>query len=224
MFGFKKSKEANVKSNESIEKLESSSAANTNKEYALYVLVDQKLDRIQKYLEEQGIYPILIADTIENIKYAFIVESNPSILLVIESGNGNFSNCAKRAELVDLLGAGDESADKRVLMCYSDSAIKSEANKVIGRKNSIRWEKYSSTKSAIEFIKDLKITFEKGNTSYEEKDRNELMGYRVKNIERIKMSQKESSSKSIIEQLDKVLEEERQTQSLNVLPQFKVKA
>ena len=115
-----------------------------NNTFILYFVVDNKNDNLLKYYRNLGLNVSIIFDDITEARNRILMQREPARIVVIDSGLGIFSSLSKRNELIDMLGISDDR--NRISVFYSDSAIKSDALKQLGKSaKSIDWIKYKNT-------------------------------------------------------------------------------
>ena len=115
-----------------------------NNTFVLYFVVDNKNDNLLKYYRNLGLNVSIIFDDITEARNRILMQREPARIVVIDSGLGIFSSLSKRNELIDMLGISDDR--NRISVFYSDSAIKSDALKQLGKSaKSIDWIKYKNT-------------------------------------------------------------------------------
>lgn len=131
-----------VKQEEKEENIEQSQEENNT--FVLYFVVDNKNDNLLKYYRNLGLNVSIIFDDITEARNRILMQREPARIVVIDSGLGIFSSLSKRNELIDMLGISDDR--NRISVFYSDSAIKSDALKQLGKSaKSIDWIKYKNT-------------------------------------------------------------------------------
>lgn len=136
--------------------------------YGIYLLTDSKVCRVAKYFQEHGL-PILSASSnISKIGGKFIMDIEPSILLLIDTGRGAYSNSKAQRELIDIIGAGDLSMNKAVIVFYTDSNMKIEALNSLTNQGSIKWLKYNGSRDVLLKMLSAKIKLEKSNNTYDD--------------------------------------------------------
>ena len=80
--------------------------------YGIYLLTDSKVCRVAKYFQEHGLHILSASSNISKIGGKFVMDIEPSILLLIDTGRGAYSNSKAQKELIDIIGAGDLSMNK----------------------------------------------------------------------------------------------------------------
>lgn len=111
----------------------------------LYIVIDRPVGGMINYLRECGVKVSAIFNNITDIKNTVLMQSEPTRVVVVDTGLGKFSATAMRKELVDMFGISDEQ--NRTTVFFTDSVIKMETTRELGRSGSkhIEWLPYKST-------------------------------------------------------------------------------
>lgn len=148
-----------------------------NNKYAIYLLTDSKVNRTAKYFDSMGVHVFDASCNLTDIGNKFIMDIEPSILLLIDTGRGLFSNVKAQEALIDIIGAGDLSMNKAVIVFYTDSSIKIDALRNISNFESVKWLKYKGTADVIAKLLSAGIETEESNKEYE--DYNDELEFKV---------------------------------------------
>ena len=140
--------------------------------YAVYLLTDSKPYRVARFFQDNGLHIHSASSNISKIGGKFIMDIEPSILLFIDTGKGSYSSAKARKELIDVIGAGDLSMNKAVIVFYSDSSMKNEALQKLQNTDSIKWLKYSGSQHALLKMLSAGIRIESNNKKYEDDFKN----------------------------------------------------
>lgn len=115
----------------------------------LYIVADRVLPGELEYFRENGVSVSQIFNSIEDASTALIMQVMPTRLVVIDTGNGRFTNMAARRQLIDMLGIGAD-AETDVSVFYTDTVIKAEVdNAEHVERDMIDWLKYRSTADVV---------------------------------------------------------------------------
>lgn len=124
--------------------------------YRVYVLVERKADEIREFLIRNNI-KAYVSTSISDIENKVIVENNPCLLVIAESGFGEFTGTVNRKTMADLIGVGDTEYGKYTAVLYSDDTLRSECSNFTKSRADIGWRKYNGTVTICEYIKDCGI-------------------------------------------------------------------
>lgn len=133
------------------EKTEKSNKKSGDKQVSkiLYIVADRVLPGELEYFRENGVSVSQIFNSIEDASTALIMQVMPTRLVVIDTGNGRFTNMAARRQLIDMLGIGAD-AETDVSVFYTDTVIKAEVdNAEHVERDMIDWLKYRSTADVV---------------------------------------------------------------------------
>ena len=110
----------------------------------LYLIIDKPVHGILKYFRESGLKVSNMFDNIKDAKDAVLMQSEPTRIVVVDTGTGKFTTTTMREELIDMLGISDEQ--NRTTVFYTDSVLKIDTNRALGRSGkNIDWAVYKST-------------------------------------------------------------------------------
>lgn len=142
------SEEETVSENEKTEKSHKKSG-DKQVSKILYIVADRVLPGELEYFRENGVSVSQIFNSIEDASTALIMQVMPTRLVVIDTGNGRFTNMAARRQLIDMLGIGAD-AETDVSVFYTDTVIKAEVdNAEHVERDMIDWLKYRSTADVV---------------------------------------------------------------------------
>ena len=139
-----------------------------SKVYGIYLLTDSKVCRVAKYFQEHGLHILSASSNISKIGGKFVMDIEPSILLLIDTGRGAYSNSKAQRELIDIIGAGDLSMHKAVIVFYTDSNMKIEALHSLKNQESIKWLKYNGSRDVLMKMLSAHIQLEKSTNRYDD--------------------------------------------------------
>jgi len=114
------------------------------KDYVLYIVVDKYIPNMLAFFRSYGAKVSQVFTNINDARDTILMQTEPSRLIIVDTGTGRFTNMASRKALVDLMGICDE--DTGISVFFTDSIIKSEVlstDEVEDRL--IDWYKYRST-------------------------------------------------------------------------------
>lgn len=137
-------------------------------EYAVYLLTDSKVNRVARFFVKNGLNIYSASNDIGKIGGRFVMDVEPSILLLVDTGKGVFSSARAQKELIDVIGAGDLSMNKAVIIFYTDSSVKVEALRNMTNIESVKWLKYKGSANVL--IKMLEAGVKTANSKKEYKD------------------------------------------------------
>lgn len=188
-------------------------------EMILYIVIDKPVFGLINYFRESGLSVSNIFSDITEAKNAVLMQSEPTRIVVVDTGLGKFTTTTMRAELIDMLGISDEQ--NKVTVFYTDSVLKVDTNRALGRSGrSIDWIQYKSTSvvvaTILEYKEQYKYDLEDESDSYSPE--NELLNFKglpLKAPETAKMDISGFSSDAIITHL--VNSED------NLIPAYEVK-
>ncbi len=113
-------------------------------EMILYIIADKKQVGLLNYFRECGIKVSSLFNDITDAKNAVLMQSKPTRIVIIDSGQGRFTTTTMRAELIDMLGISDEQ--NKTTVFYTDSALKVDTLRSLGKAGKeIDWKVYSTT-------------------------------------------------------------------------------
>lgn len=126
------------------EQLEEVEETEEKPEMILYLIVDKQISGLLNYFRESGIKVSNIFDDISDAKNAILMQSEPTRIVIIDTGLGRFTTTNMRAELIDMLGISDEQ--NRTVVFYTDSVLKVDTLRALKKtQRNIEWLKYQST-------------------------------------------------------------------------------
>lgn len=141
----------------------------TKGKIALYVLCDDKHIVIHNYMNNNNMFPYVVSSEIAEVNKYYVMDQDDCALMVIEAGTGKFSGTVARKQLIELIGARDDSIGKIAIVFYSDSAIKADTERKLGKNpKAVEWVKYTGLGPAIEYIKKKKFVLDNADTRAEE--------------------------------------------------------
>lgn len=117
---------------------------NTKPEMVLYIIVDKPIPGLINYLRGYGIKVSSVFHSLPEVKNVLLMQSEPTRIVVIDSGLGKFTTTAMRAELIDMLGISDDQ--NKTTVFFTDSVIKVDTLRSLGKSGKlIDWIPYKST-------------------------------------------------------------------------------
>lgn len=128
-------------------------------QYYIYVIIDKDISGITTYFRDYGINVSKVFTNIEAARNTIIMQTEPTKIVVVDTGSGKFASMAARKSLIDLIGIGDENS--KITVFYSDTIIKNEVSyaKEVNDKD-IKWIKYLSTPQVLATLLQNKGTDE----------------------------------------------------------------
>lgn len=116
----------------------------TNNSYVLYIVIDKPIVGLVNYLRESGVKVSNIFHDIKEAKNSVLMQSEPTRIVVVDTGMGKFTTTAMRAELIDMLGISDDQ--NKTTVFYTDSVLKVDTMRSLGKSGKhIDWVQYSTT-------------------------------------------------------------------------------
>lgn len=137
--------------------------------YAVYLLTDSKVNRVARFFVQNGLNIYSASDNIGKIGGRFVMDVEPSILLLVDTGKGLFSSAKAQKELIDVIGAGDLTMNKAVIIFYTDSSVKVEALSNMTNVESVKWLKYAGSSEVLRKMLEAGIKTEKSQHQYKDK-------------------------------------------------------
>lgn len=134
----------------------------TNKERVLYLILDKHIDGALNFFRSYGVNVSRIFNDIKSAKAQILMQVEPTEIVIIDSGTGEFTSTAARKEIIDLIGLCDEENKAEIFYC--DDLLKSEIqyNEVLKKsKVSVSWEKYKSLAMVLVYL-----LYEKKHTNF----------------------------------------------------------
>lgn len=126
--------------------------------FVLYAIVDKPIDGMLDYFRSYGLSVSHIYTNVDDVRDAMLMQVDPSMLIVIDTGSGKFVNMSVRNELKDLLGMMDEG--NKATIFYCDSTLKYDieyAKEVKGK--DIKWLKYNTTAGVLADMLQIAKTY-----------------------------------------------------------------
>lgn len=155
---------------DSYEKLEDK-VEHINSEMILYVIIDKPIFGLINYFRESGLKVSNIFSDILEAKNAVLMQSEPTRIVVIDTGLGRFTTTTMRAELIDMLGISDEQ--NKTTVFFTDSVLKVDTNRALGKSGkNIDWIQYQSTAIVVATILEYGE-----NYKFDMEDEVDLMGH-----------------------------------------------
>lgn len=136
--------------------------------YAVYLLTDSKVNRVARFFVQNGLNIYSASDNIGKIGGRFVMDVEPSILLLLDTGKGLFSSAKAQRELIDVIGAGDLTMNKAVIIFYTDSSVKVEALSNMTNVESVKWLKYAGSSEVLRKMLEAGIKTEKSKHQYKD--------------------------------------------------------
>jgi len=126
--------------------------------YVLYVVIDRYRHGLLNYFRESGLNVSNIYTNIANARGAILVQQKKSRIVIIDTGAGKFSAVPVRKDLIDLIGISDDS--NKISIFYTDSVIKTDALKGLGKRKGINWINYNGIASVVATLLQYKERYE----------------------------------------------------------------
>ncbi|MBO5388567.1 MAG: hypothetical protein J6A59_10565 [Lachnospiraceae bacterium] len=120
----------------------------------LYIVIDKYIEGLINYMRESGLNVSRIFKNIADARDELIMQTEPYRLVVVETGLGRFTSTSQRKEIIDLLGICTDE-DSRASVFYTDSVLKIDVIRELGKDTNIKWEKYKNT--ALTVVRLLKL-------------------------------------------------------------------
>lgn len=120
----------------------------------LYIVIDKYIEGLINYMRESGLNVSRIFKNIADARDELIMQTEPYRLVVVETGLGRFTSTSQRKEIIDLLGICTDE-DSRASVFYTDSVLKIDVIRELGKDANIKWEKYKNT--ALTVVRLLKL-------------------------------------------------------------------
>jgi len=126
----------------------------------LYVVSDDKNTILHRYFNNLGLFPRVVSDDIEEAYNKYINDDGYCILVVVDSGTGRFSGTIARGVLINTIDISTYNIDKNIIIFYTDSTIKSEAERKYGKRNKrVEYCKYNGTADVVRYLLNKGIVF-----------------------------------------------------------------
>ena len=110
----------------------------------LYLIIDKPVYGILRYLRESGLKVSNMFSNIIDAKDAVLMQTEPTRIVVVDTGTGKFTTTTMRNELIDMLGISDDQ--NRTTVFYTDSVLKIDTMRSLGKSGKhIDWVNYKST-------------------------------------------------------------------------------
>lgn len=152
-----------------------------NEEYKLFLLMDNKVEQVTRWLNSIGIYATYVSDEIKEFADTLGTSYGKCVALIVDTGVGEFNSMDNAKKLIDLLGM-DIFEDKHFFMLYSDDTIKVDTRAKLGR-NNIQWIQYKGSKDIYNLIKKNGIKIASKEPYEIEIDNSESLNYRAKSLD-----------------------------------------
>lgn len=157
----------------------------------LYVVIDKYFEGMINYMRESGLNVSCIFKSISDARDELLMQTEPYRLVVIETGLGRFTSTNQRKELIDLLGVCTDE-DSRASVFYTDSVLKIDVTRELGKNPNIRWDKYKNTALLVSKLLKMHENF----ILMDEQNSDELITFdSVKNFQGL--SSREQTSKGV---------------------------
>lgn len=110
----------------------------------LYVITDRPFNGLINYMRESGLNVSQVFGNIADARNELLLQTEPYRLVIIDTGLGRFTTTNQRKELIDMLAMCNDE-DNRASVFYTDSVLKIDSTREIGKTKSITWDKYKNT-------------------------------------------------------------------------------
>lgn len=117
----------------------------------LYVVTDRPKKGLINYMRDCGLNVSHVFNSLNDARDELLMQTEPFRLVVLDTGTGRFTSTVQRKSLIDLLGVCSDE-DNKVSVFYTDSVIKVDAIREIGRSKSIKWDKYKNTAMTVSML------------------------------------------------------------------------
>lgn len=116
----------------------------SKQDMVLYIIADKKENGLTAYFRDCNIRVSSVFDDIIEAKNAVLMQSQPTRIVIIDSGRGKFTLTKVRDEIIDMLGISDEQ--NKTTVFYTDSVLKVDTLRALGKAGKeIDWIQYKST-------------------------------------------------------------------------------
>lgn len=138
-----------------------------------YLITDRENPNLLGYYRSLGININNIFYNFKDLRTALLMQTEPSRIILVETGAGKFTSLKNRKVMTDILGLCDGTVKASVF--YTDSVVRSDSKYELGKNKHIKWIKYISTAGVVLHMLRLKETYiyddpeeEKGEISPDE--------------------------------------------------------
>lgn len=199
---------------------ENTEVGNKEVERALYIVTDRKTDKLMKYIDSVGLNVTKVYESITDARNELLLEFDPYRVVVVDTGTGKFTNVSSRKELMDMVGIMDEEA--RVSIIYTESALKSEAKSILGRRyKEIHWERYKGTPNVVTDIVKLKEIYKQCKRQEEISVNSEKEMSYIGMKQKIRQGTEKFNYLNELVSVDELVENNRK-EDIEELPRYKV--
>lgn len=126
-------------------------------ENVLYIILDKPIDGVMNYFRCFGVNVSRVFNDIKSAKAQILMQVEPTEILIIDSGTGEFTSTAARKEIIDLIGLCDEGNIAEIFYC--DDLLKSEIqyNEVLQKsKVDVTWHRFKSLAMVLVYLLERK--------------------------------------------------------------------
>ena len=127
-------------------------------DYILYVITDRPFDGLINYMREHGLNVSVIFSNIDEARNYLLMQTDPYRLVVLETGLGKFTSTNQRKQLIDLLGMCTDE-ESRASVYFTDSVLKIDVTRALGKSADVTWEKYRNTAHVVSELLKTKEHF-----------------------------------------------------------------
>lgn len=110
----------------------------------LYIIIDKKIPGLIEYMRSFGLKVNAVFDNVSEARGYLLMQTDPTRVVIVDTGSGKFMTTMIRADLVDMMGVNSE--DVLFTVFYSDPSLKHDAIASLGKEaKAIEWIKYSGS-------------------------------------------------------------------------------
>lgn len=139
------------------DKIFTENKGSNKKENVLYIILDKPIDGVLNYFRSYGVNVSRVFNDIKSAKSQILMQVDPTDIIIIDSGTGEFASTAARKEIIDLIGLCDEENTAEIFYC--DDLLKSEIqyNEVLKQsKVTVSWTKFKSIAMVLAYLLEKK--------------------------------------------------------------------
>ena len=117
----------------------------------LYVVMDKEIPDMGEFMRGLGIDVYAVYRDIEGVRNPLLMSSEPSRLVMLETGTGLLTSTKNREQLLDIVGMQDD--ETLITVFYTDDSIRRDAMRRLGKGNkAVEWVEYTTTLEAMAHI------------------------------------------------------------------------
>lgn len=137
-------KETSINKHKQSKQYKNETIDNSKKDMILYILADKIQPGVLSYLRAYGLNVTAIFTNVDTARGYLLMQTNPTRIVIIDSGTGKFLTSTVRNELVDMIGVNGE--DSKFTVFYTDNDLKQCAIDSLGKDaKNVEWLKFKST-------------------------------------------------------------------------------